>query len=75
MLSNIGSAVSLSTVVNGWQQPAWEVAGDFTGNGHADLVYQDPGSTTIYMLSNIGSAVSLSTVVNGWQQPAWEVAF
>jgi hypothetical protein len=67
--------VSLSKVVTGWQQPAWEVAGDFTGNGHDDLIYQDPGSSTIYRLSNIGTAsVSLSKVVTGWQQPAWQVA-
>ena len=26
MLSNIGGSVSLSTVVTGWEQPAWEVA-------------------------------------------------
>ena len=73
MLANIGSGVSLSTVVSGWAQPAWEVAGDFLGNGHDQLVYQDPGSATIYMLANIGSGVSLSTVVSGWAQPAWEI--
>jgi surface antigen len=74
MLSNLASGPALSTVVTGWQQPAWEVAGDFRGNGQDQLVYQDPGSSTIYMLSNLASGPALSTVVTGWQQPAWEVA-
>jgi surface antigen len=74
MLSNLGSGPTLNTVVTGWQQPAWQVAGDFLGNGKDQLVYQDPGSTTIYMLSNLGSGPTLNTVVTGWQQPAWEAA-
>jgi hypothetical protein len=29
MLRNLGSKPVLTTVVTGWQQPAWEIAGDF----------------------------------------------
>jgi len=58
---------SLSKFVAGWQQPAWEVAGDFTGNGTTQLMYQDPDSTSIYLLTRTSSGMSLSAVVTGWQ--------
>ena len=67
---NSGSGV----LASGLGMSAWRVAGDFTGDGKADLLYQDPGSTNLYLLSSTGSAFTSSLWVSGVGQAAWQQA-
>jgi surface antigen len=44
-----------------------------SGPDQSGLIYQTPGSTTMYFLTNNGSGPALSTYAAGMSQPAWEV--
>jgi len=71
------SAAGLYQFVTGWEKPAWELSGDFLGNGSDQVLFQDPGSSTWDLVTGGGadnSAAGLYTFVAGWEQPAWELS-
>lgn len=53
---------------------AWRVAGDFTGDGKADMLYQDAGSSNVYLLASTGWAFTPSTWATGVGHAAWQQA-
>jgi len=61
-------------LASGMGMSAWRVSGDFTGDGKADVLYQDPGSTSLYLLASTGSAFTLSEWATGIAQAAWQQA-
>ncbi len=48
--------------------------GDFTGDGKADLLYQDNGSTAIRLLTSNGATGGLSVFASEFAMSAWRVA-
>ena len=71
------SAAGLYQFVTGWEKPAWELSGDFLGNGSDQVLFQDPGSSTWYLVTGGGtdnSAAGLYQFVTNWEKPAWELS-
>jgi surface antigen len=78
MLPSTGTGWGSSWTSTGWTTPSQVVAGDFTGDGKADLTWVNPSATSgksdTYTLSSTGSGWSAAWNTSGWDTPSQVVS-